>query len=364
MKIVMVLGRSTGGIAGHVAELSAFLRDRGHDVVVVTHPLTAQRSDLDPVRLWWPGSAGPVGSIRDLGRFRRLASTSDVAHAHGLRAGALLVLAVRSLSGERRPRVVVTLHNVPVGGRALRTFSSGLEKVVARGADVVLGVSGDLVERARALGASQTARALVPASSPAPTRRTTAQVRESLGVPDGAALLVTVARLAAQKGLETLCDTSLLLKARLDAGDLTEFTGVTWVVAGDGPLEAYLAGRIETDGLPVVALGRRDDVPELLAAADLVISTAVWEGQPIWLQEAMQLGAAIVATDVGGTREVTANGALLVPAGDPAYLSGRVVDLLNDRSRRLALGEAALERAHELPTIADAVAQLMRAYTG
>jgi glyoxylase-like metal-dependent hydrolase (beta-lactamase superfamily II) len=91
------------------------LRDRGHDVVVVTHPLTAQRSDLDPVRLWWPGSVGPFGSIRDLGRFRRLASARDVAHAHGLRAGALVVLAVRTLSRERRPRVVVTLHNVPVG---------------------------------------------------------------------------------------------------------------------------------------------------------------------------------------------------------------------------------------------------------
>lgn len=364
MKIVMLLGRSTGGIASHVAELSSDLRDCGVDVLVVTHPLTAQRFDLGPVRLWWPGSAGRARALRDLRRFRRLVSTSDVVHAHGLRAGALAVLAVRSLPRERRPRVVVTLHNVPVGGPAVRTVSAGLERVVARGADVVLGVSGDLVERARALGASQTARALVPAPVRPPTRRTTAQVRESLGVQDGAALLVTVARLAAQKGLDTLCDTSALLKDRMDAGDLPEITGLIWVVAGEGPLEAYLDRRIETDALPVVALGRRDDVPDLLAAADLVISTAVWEGQPLWLQEAMQLGAAIVATDVGGTSEVTGVGASLVPGGDPPHLSGRVVDLLTDRSRRLALGEAALERARELPTIADVVAQLMGVYSG
>jgi glycosyltransferase involved in cell wall biosynthesis len=363
MKVVMVLGRSSGGIAGHVAELGAELRKRGVEVLVVTDPHTAQRFDLQQVRPWWPGSGGWYRRFFDFRRLRRLASTSDVMHGHGLRAGALAVLAARSLSGDAAPRIVVTLHNLPVGGRSVRAVSAALERVVARGSDVVLGVSGDLVERARALGANQTARALVPAPVRVPTRRTAAQVRESLGVPKGAVLLVTVARLAPQKGLDALCDTSLLLNDHLTGGDLSESTGLTWVVAGDGPMADHVAGRIATEGLPVVLLGRRDDVPDLLAAADLVVSTAVWEGQPIWLQEAMALGAAIVATDVGGTREVTAGGALLVPAGDPAYLSSCIVDLLSDRSRRQALRDAALERARELPTTADVVAQLMSVYT-
>ena len=364
MKIVMLLGRSTGGIAGHVAGLGANLRERGVDVVVVTDPVTARRFDPRLVREWWPGSGGWLRTLNDFSRFRRLASTSDVVHAHGLRAGALGVVAVRSIPRGGRPRLVATLHNMPVGGREVRAISGVLERVVARGADVVLGVSGDLVERAVALGASRTARALVPAPPMSPVRRTPGQVRQELGVDEGAALLVSVARLAPQKGLDTLCETSLLLSKRLEAGGLPGITGLIWVVAGDGPLAHHLAGRIGTEGLPVVALGRRDDVPDLLAAADLVISTAVWEGQPLWLQEAMALGAAIVATDVGGTREVTADGAMLVPAGDPAYLSGRIMDLLGDRPRRQALGEAALERAHELPTIAEAVAQLMSVYAG
>jgi len=364
MKVVMVLGRSSGGIAGHVAEIGADLRDHGVDVLVVTDPVTAQRFEPGLVRAWWPGSGGWSRTLHDFRRLRRLVSTSDVVHAHGLRAGALCVVAVRSLRGEGGPRIVVTLHNLPVGGRSLHAMSAVLERVVARGADVVLGVSGDLVERARALGASQTARALVPAPAQVPIRRTTAQVREDLGVEEDAVLLVTVARLAAQKGLDTLCDTALLLKDRLDAGDIPAITGLTWVVAGDGPLAAYLGSRIEAEGLPVVALGRRDDVPDLLAAADLVVSTAVWEGQPIWLQEAMAFGASIVATDVGGTREVTGDSASLVPAGDPAGLSGRILDLLADGSRRQALREAALERAQELPTMTDVVAQLMSVYTG
>ena len=364
MKVVMLLGVSTGGVASHVAQIGARLRDQGVEVMVVTHPITAERFDLNPVRLWWPGSGGWFRTLHDFARLRTLASASDVLHAHGLRAGALGVLAVRSLPRARWPRVVVTLHNVPVGGRSLRAVSAGFERVVARGADVVLGVSGDLVDRTRALGASQCARALVPAPVRPPIHRDKAQVRESLRVHEGDVLLVTVARLAPQKGLDTLSDTSLLLKGRVDAGEVPGATGLTWAVAGEGPLEGYLDRRIETEGLPVVALGRRDDIPDLLAAADLVVSTAVWEGQPIWLQEAMALGAAIVATDVGGTREVTGDGASLVPAGDPASLSDRVVDLLSDRSRAQALREAALERGKELPTTSDVVAQLMAVYTG
>ena len=363
MKVVMVLGRSGGGIAGHVAEISADLRDHGVDVLVVTDPVTAQRFEPGLVRAWWPGSGSWARTLSDFKRLRRLVATSDVVHAHGLRAGALCVMAVRGLRGRAGPRIVVTLHNLPVGGHSLHAVSAALERVVAHGSDVVLGVSGDLVERARAHGASLTERALVPAPVRLTIGRTSAQVRESLGVPEGAALLVTVARLAPQKGLDTLCDTAVLLKDRLTAGGLPGISGLTWALAGDGPMADHLGARIETEGLPVVALGRRDDVPDLLAAADLVVSTAVWEGQPLWLQEALALGAAIVATDVGGTREVTAAGAMLVPAGDPAYLSGCIVDLLTDQPRRQALREAALDRADELPTAADVVAQLMGLYT-
>ncbi|MEP7017075.1 MAG: glycosyltransferase family 4 protein [Actinomycetota bacterium] len=363
MKVVMVLGRSSGGIAGHVAEIAADLSDHGVDVLVVTDPVTAQRFEPGLVRAWWPGSGEWFRTLTDFRRLRRLVSTSDVVHAHGLRAGALCVLVVRSLRRQARPRIVVTLHNLPVGRRSLLAMSAALERVVAHGSDVVMGVSGDLVERARAHGASLTARALVPAPVRLPIGRTSAQVRESLGVQEGAVLLVTVARLAPQKGLDTLCDSSLLLKDRLTAGGLPGISGLTWALAGDGPMSDHLAARIETEGLPVVALGRRDDVPDLLAAADLVVSTAVWEGQPLWLQEALALGAVIVATDVGGTREVTAAGAMLVPAGDPADLSRCIVDLLTDPPRRQALREAALERAHELPTTADVFAQLMSVYT-
>src|SRR6476661_8073702 len=110
----MLLGRSTGGIGTHVADLSADLRALGDEVTVVTDPITAGQFDLPGAQLWWPGrSAGPLGSVRDLGRLRGLVRGADVVHAHGHQAGLVAVIAS---AGTRTP-VVVSHHNaVLVGG--------------------------------------------------------------------------------------------------------------------------------------------------------------------------------------------------------------------------------------------------------
>jgi glycosyltransferase involved in cell wall biosynthesis len=290
---------------------------------------------------------GPA-DLATLARLRGLAAGADVVHAHGLRAGALSVLAARS--APRGPAVVVTLHNMPVGGRGVLAVAGVLERVVAAGADTVLGVSGDLVERAAALGARRTARALVPAPPrPAADRD---RALAGLGTPPGAALVVTVARLAPQKGLDLLCDTAALLRD----------VPLRWVVAGDGPLGAHLEQRAAVEHLPVEALGRREDVADLMAAADLVVSTALWEGQPLGIQEALALGAAVVATDVGGTREVTGDAAVLVPP-DAQALADAVRSLLDDPARTAALRAAATVRAAQLPDLEDTLDQLAEAWT-
>ncbi len=361
-RVLQVLGSSAGGVARHVAQVALGLAGAG-DRVVVAGP-SALAEVVAP-------AGGPVrfaalevadrphaSDLRAVARLAALARDADAVHAHGLRAGALTVLAVRVVGGVRpgpRPRVVVTLHNLPVGGRAIRWVSAVLGRVVARGADVVLGVSGDLVALAGAQGARVTERALVPAPARTAPVRTSAQVRAGLGVAPGADLVVTVARLAPQKGLDTLVDAAAVA-ARTRPG-------LTWVVAGDGPLHDDLAARAAATGAPVRLLGRRDDVADLLAAADVVASAAVWEGQPLGVQEALALGAAVVATDAGGTREVTAEAAVLVPVGDAHGLGGTVAAVLADDARRAALREAARSRAAELPTLPDVLAQLARHYT-
>jgi glycosyltransferase involved in cell wall biosynthesis len=286
---------------------------------------------------------------------------ADVVHAHGLRAGALAVLAARSRT--RRPAVVVTVHNAPVGGVAVASVTGVLERVVAHGADAVLAVSGDLVARQRALGARDVGRALVPA----PAREATAApaeaagevaraVRARLGVPPGAALLVSVARLAPQKGLDVLADSLALLAARRP--DLA----VHAVVAGEGPLRAALESDAAARGLPLHLLGRCGEVADLLVAADLAVLPSRWEGQSLAVQEALRAGAALVATSAGGTAEVTGDAARLVPAGDARALAEAVADLLDDPAARAELRRRARDRAGTLPTTEAATAQVEALY--
>jgi glycosyltransferase involved in cell wall biosynthesis len=79
------------------------------------------------------------------------------------------------------------------------------------------------------------------------------------------------------------------------------------------------------------------------------VSAAVWEGQPIAVQQALQAGCAIVATDVGGTAEVTGRAAVLVPGADAPALAGALAALLADPAERARRGSLARARAAELP---------------
>ncbi|HEY3436346.1 MAG TPA: glycosyltransferase, partial [Actinotalea sp.] len=186
-------------------------------------------------------------------------------------------------------------------------------------------------------------------------------------------LLVTVGRLAPQKGLDLLCDAASLLGSTAPTSSTAPLAPtaptpplpptaplaptIVWVVAGDGPLRDEVQGRVDREALPVRLLGRREDVADLMAAADVVVSTARWEGQPLGVQEALALGAAVVATDVGGTREVTGDAAVLVEP-DAHALAQALASLLRDDARREQLRAVARERASQLPTIEDTMDQL------
>lgn len=394
VRVLQVLGTSSGGVVRHVRQVATALRETSSGGVPLDVRVTGPESLREhlgtlPFATLEISDRPRTEDVATARRLRELLSGCDVAHAHGLRAGALTVLAARTLPASSRPRVVVTLHNVAVGSRGTRAVAGSLETVVARGADVVLGVSGDIVAAVRARGAGRAVRALVPApgvpatrgpdappdsapdvatgsppvaepgASPRPARdqRTgTSQKRAGLGLTAGELVVLTVGRLAPQKGLDTLLDAAAELARR-------HASGFSWLVAGDGPLRDELADRIAAERLPVRLLGARGDVPDLLAAADVVVSAAVWEGQPIGIQEALAAGAAIVATDAGGTREVTgADGAVLVDVGDAAAIAREVARLLDDADARAAQAAAARARAAELPGTADVVAQLWDVY--
>jgi len=292
----------------------------------------------------------PLRDLASILRLRRLLKGWEVVHAHGLRAGALTALA---LIGRGRSRLVVTLHNAVIAGGAIGATYAVLERIVARRADVVLAVSSDLVERARRHGARTVERALAPAPPlPSPTR-TAAAVREELGI-GSRPIVLALGRLAEQKGFGLLLDAAAAW-GRADPPPIV-------LVAGDGPLEPELARRVTTGRLPARLLGRREDVPDLMQAADVLVLPSVWEGQPFVLQEMMRAGRPIVATGVGGIPEMVGDAALLVPSGDAGALAGAVTSVLEDRELAARLAEAARRRAEALPTEEQAVEQVVSVY--
>nr|WP_276610728.1 glycosyltransferase [Kineococcus siccus] len=367
------MGSSAGGVGRHVTSLAGGLAAAGAAVEVAA-PAQTLRRFADG----WSGTAAGPGSIaarpleigaaldppRDLraaAGLRRLVRAGErpVVHAHGVRAGLVALLAVRSL--RPRPPLVVTLHNAVLGTGARARLGRAVQAAVCRGADAVLGVSGDLVAAARVAGARRVERALVPAPAPAPAPpgRSREEVRAAEGLGD-AFVLLAVARLAPQKGLGDLLDVVAALPRRVEADGRDR--EVVLLLAGGGPLRAELADRVLAERLPVRLLGARRDVPDLLAACDVVVATSVWEGQPVFVQEALRAGRPLVATDAGGTREVTGEAADLVAVHDVDGLAAAVLALLTDPGRRQRRAADARRRAAQLPSDADALAQVLRVH--
>ena len=159
--------------------------------------------------------------------------------------------------------------------------------------------------------------------------------RTEPGRADGEVLIAQVAVARPGKGHATLLDALRRLP------DLP----VRLAVAGDGPLRAELEAGAADLGDRVRFLGHRDDVPDLLAAADIVAHPSEFEALPTALIEALGAGRPVVATEVGGIPEVvTAETAAFVPVGDAAALAAELRALAADPQRRAALGAAARRR--------------------
>ena len=97
----------------------------------------------------------------------------------------------------------------------------------------------------------------------------------------------------------------------------------------------------------------------LMAAADVVVQTSHWEGQPLTIQEALNAGAAVVATDVGGTAVTAVGGAVLVEPTAQA-LADAVHHLLQDPQALDEARRASRQAAQSLPDREQLAEQLQR----
>lgn len=356
LRTVQVLGGGGAGCGTHVRSLAAGLVDRGVRVTVCApewlervHDFRGCGADHVPV--------ARRGDPVSLGALRTACATADVVHAHGVHAA---VRAAVALGGRRVPLVVTwhtRVHADGPRGQLLRL----LERRAVRSAAVVLGASSELVDRARARGARD-AR-LAPVAMPVPRRLPAAdedagtergdKTRAELGAV-GRPLLMAVGSLVPDRGYGTLL-TAARAWRRLDPAPLL-------VIAGEGGERAALQARIDNERLPVSLVDRRDDVSDLLAAADIALLASRWEARSLLAQEALRLGVPLVATAVGAVPELVGDAAELIPYGDAAILADTVTRLLADPARRAELAAAGPVRAAGWPTEEHTIAHVLSVY--
>lgn len=273
-------------------------------------------------------------------RLRRLLveRRPQVVHVHSPYVAVVTRLVLRTLPRRRRPALVVTEHNRwprhdPVTRLANR-LTLGLD-------DADLAVSDDVraTMGPRHRGRVEVVRHGVDLASVRAAEGGRDEVRAALGLGPEDLVVVTVANLRREKGLDVLLEAA----ARVDADP--RGARVRFVVVGQGPLADELAARHERLGLGerVVLAGYRPDAVAVVAAADVFCLASRHEGLPVALMEALALGRPVVATRVGGIPELVDDGVegLLVPPDDPRALADAVLRVADDEGLRERLADAA-----------------------
>lgn len=185
------------------------------------------------------------------------------------------------------------------------------------------------------------------------------EVRERLGLPGADPLLLAVGRLAPQKGHKYLIGALPEVVRR--------FPGTRLAIVGEGWLGPALLEQAKALGVDkhVSLLGKRGDVPELMAACDVFVFPSLFEGLGVSLLEASFLGCACVSTTTGPIPEIITHdvNGLLVPPGESRELAEALIRVAANPSLRAQLGASARESTKARFMLSDKIADLERCYT-
>lgn len=358
-----------GGLERMVIDLAAAQRAAGHAVrVVCLYAPGALAAELSGQGIAVQACDKRAGA--DLSALRRLraqlrAAPDAIVHTHNANAHYHAVAAAIGLPRASAPaRVLNTRHGM--GAAHPRSRGEWLYRCTMRRTDVVIAVC----EAARARFAAQGVRprrALlavpngirIDAFAPAGDERRAA-LRSVLGLAPNTRIVGTVGRLNPVKDQRSLLQAFAHVHA--DARD------TALVLVGDGALRAALEA--EAAALDIAEavrfLGDRGDVRQLLQGFDAFALSSLSEGYSMALLEACASGLPIVATDVGGNREIVADGGngLLVPAARPEALADALAALLRDPARAAAMGRVGRAWALREASIETMAARYETLYRG
>lgn len=337
-----------GGIARHAIDLSLWLRQRGHHVSMAgtPGPWIDEGQDADFLSLDTHKVTGEGGSaaariaaaVNCAGQLRRFLRDRRIQLIHAHESAAAIVARLASF-GMNIP-MVLTYH----GSEEERVASFG--RIGRITADRIITpshrTSDNLHERAGVPRSKLQVIGLGVKPSPVYQSAEIAACRKQLLGDDGNFLVVSVARLAHQKGIDILIDVARQVTERQP--------GARFVVVGGGPLDGQVqkwAKEANMDGV-VTFIGESDKPHLYLKASDLFMLSSRWEALPITIVEAFRAGCPVVATDAGGVRELVDSAVgRVVPIGDPDPLAQAVLEIYGDEQLRHSMSQAALERSTE-----------------
>ncbi len=288
------------------------------------HVMGLKRTSARQLWAWWP-----------LYRFLRRERV-DVLHAHKFGSN-LWGTVIGRLA--RVPVIVAHEHTWSYQGQPLRRF--GDREVIARGSSAFIAVSRE--DRRRMIeveGIDPEDVMFMPNGIPTPPPPTGADVRAELGIAPDAPVIGTVSVMRPQKALD------VLLRATRTLVD--EFPGLRVLIAGEGDERVALEELTAELGIGdnVVFLGVRTDIPDVLDALDIAVSSSDFEGSPLSVMEYMEAARPVVATRVGGVPDLIDDGVhgLLVEPQDPDAFAAAVAKLLRDPARAADMGRRGQER--------------------
>lgn len=279
---------------------------------------------------------GKLEALRGVSAARRAALRADLVHVHGDSAA---ILCVRIL---RRQPGVITFHGMHLLRRSrgpMRWLIGADLRRAIRFSRAAICVSASEFDDASAVAGSRGSDRVVrvdngiPDPEP-PDAQVRASVRRELGIGDDEMAVLFVGQLEARKGVLDLIAALELARA--------QGARAVGLIAGEGPLRESLEQRAGPAGARV--LGRRDDVDDLLQAADVFAMPSEREGLSLAVLEAMSRGLALVVSDGPGNPDAVGDAGLISSYGQPGALAGALSKLAGDPALRSRLGEAARAR--------------------
>ena len=354
MKICHVITRMIVGgaqentlltIKGHI--------EKGHEVVLVTGFSPGREGELlknvemPPFKIVEiPEMVREVSPFKDLKALRKLREyfkkeKFDVVHTHSSKAGIIGRIAARQAGV---PVVVHTVH-----GQAFHAYEKPwkkllyitAERIAAKYCDKIYAVAQAMIDQCVDAKVAPREKYMVVYSGMDTAAFANAgrnmELRQKLGIPENAKVIVTVARLFPMKGYEEM----LPAAARL----IKEFPDLHFLPVGDGPMYDELQKQIADLGLSgnfhFAGLVPPHEVCDYIAQADLLWHLSLHEGLPRAVVQALAVGIPAIGYKLDGTPEVVLNGktGYVTAPQDVDAVVTRSRELLNDAALRAEMGK-------------------------